>query len=542
MRDESVIDEVFSGLCDHLVEYSPANATRLGDHRRDGDLDDWGPGAVDERLRGLSALRRRLDELDPSTLGPDRDGDRRLMADTLDRMRFELEGLRLPQTDPTFYLDVATGGVDDLLRRDDLPAGPRHAAARARAAAVPRLLDQARANLTDVSGPHREVTLRRCSGAAALFRDTLPARVPEAVDAGQSAATACEAFAAWLGEGADEASVPDWRLGEARWREAARLTVGAPVEAEDVWAHGQRALARLREEAEELAARVLGRDAGQLSQDDDLVRAAFARISEDRSERTRLVADAAGVLEEVTSFLAETGLFDVPDTDRLRVEAMPGFQQGVAVAYLMPAPPFEPEAPHRYYLSPVPDDWDDERAASFLREYNRHALRSVGIHEAYPGHYAHFAAAQRHPRPLRRALWNAACAEGWAVYAERQVVDAGFGGDAQRLATTKMDMRAVANALLDQGVHVHGWDDETAMTTLTEQAYQEHAEASGKLLRSKVTAGQLSSYFVGGEEMARLRADVAAARGASFSALAFHREVVGHGVPPVGVLRDLLLG
>lgn len=540
--DAALIDEVFSGLRAHLVNHRPTVATRLGDHAGDHHLGDWSAAGLDARLRSLSALRRRLDPEGDADQGLDAEvaADRRLLTDTLDRMRFGLEGLRLPETDPTYYLDLATGGVDELLRRDDLPAPPRHEAAAARARRVPELLAQARANLTGVASPHAEVMRRRVPGAAALFRESLASAVPEAAEDAEAAAAACEGFAAHVEERAGEPA-PDWRLGEPRWRQALRLTLGEAVEPADIWEWGQQALVDLDTEAEELAGRVLGDAAGQ-RRGHELVAAALDRLAEDRCERGRLVPEAAGVLSQIGAFLERSELFDAPDPAGLRVEEMPPFQQGVAVAYLRPAPPLEPAAPHRYHLSPVPADWDESRADSFLREYNRAALRSVGIHEAYPGHYAHFAAAHEHPSLVRRALANGACAEGWAVYVERQVVEAGLGGDAQRLVTAKMDMRAVANALLDQGLHVHGWDDEAAMRLMTERAYQEEAEAAGKLLRAKVTAGQLSSYFVGGRQMAGLRDDAVAAWGGGFSSLAFHRQVLGHGVPPLGALRRLVLG
>ena len=535
---------MFDGFRRHLVASSPTAATRLGDHSRDADLDDWHPQAVDSRLAELGSLRRRLDQAADAAPSleahADTRGDRTLLDDTLAKMILELEGLRLPETDATFYLDIATTGVHELLRRDDLPAQARQEAARRRAAAVPRLLDQARVNLTAVPAPHREVTLLRTPGAAALFRELLPGFAPSAGDEGEAAALACERFAIWLGSGADTAAVPDWRLGAGRWDDALRLVLGSRMDAEEVWQRGWDRLDELHAEAEELAGRVLD---GQGTAGDGRarVRAALARVAADRPTRERLVRDAAGALEGIKAFLHDGKLFALPDPDTLRVEEVPAFQQGVVVAYFMPAPPLEPDVAHTYYLSPVPAEWDDEQATSFLREYNRHALASVGIHEAYPGHYAQFAAAQRHPRLLRRTLWNAACAEGWAVYAERQVVRAGFGGPALALTSVKMDMRAVANALLDQGLHVRGWDDDTAMELMTERAYQEPAEARGKLVRAKVTAGQLSSYFVGGEEMGDLRSDVAQARGAAFDPRTFHDGVLAQAIPPVAVLRRALL-
>lgn len=533
-----VIDDVFDGYRRHLLEFAPVTATAEGDHRRDADLDDWPSGAVDERLRDLGRLRATLNRIE-DFLDEEAEGDRLMLGNALDARRFTLEGLRSHEQDPTFWLGLATDGVHELIRRDDLDPGPRRLAAASRAAQVPRLLDQARAMLDGITTPHREVALLRAPGAAALFRDALGGFAPEAAEAGEEAAAACEGFAAWLDEHRDDPA-PDWRLGEKRWSEALRIMLAMRMPAAKVWQQAWAELETLQAMAEETAFVVLeGHREGRGGA--ELVRAGLEVAAMDHPTREGLVPEAAALLGEITAFVRETGLFPLPEPDTLRVDELPPFMQGVFVACLFPAPPLEPTAAHTYYLSPVPADWDDERATSFLREYNRSALRSVGIHEAYPGHYVQLAHARAHPRLLRRTLVNHAFAEGWAVYAEHEIVGAGFGDAALGLTSTKLGLRVVTNALLDQGLHVHGWDDDTALELMVDRAYQEPAEAAGKLIRGKVTAGQLSTYFVGGQEMANLRHDVEGLCGPGFSPAEFHEEVLAHGTPPFPVLRSALL-
>ena len=62
------------------------------------------------------------------------------------------------------------------------------------------------------------------------------------------------------------------------------------------------------------------------------------------------------------------------------------------------------------------------------------------------------------------------------------------------------------------------------------------------MIRAKVSSGQLSTYFVGGEEMDDLRRDAEAARGGRFNAAAFHADVLAQGTTPFPVLRRALLG
>ncbi len=107
---------------------------------------------------------------------------------------------------------------------------------------------------------------------------------------------------------------------------------------------------------------------------------------------------------------------------------MPEFMRGNSVAYLNPAPPLDPKGGSEYAISPPPADWDEDRVASFLREYNRRMLQILTIHEAYPGHYVQLEYANRCPSMIRTVLSSGTFAEGWAVYTERMMLDEGFGG------------------------------------------------------------------------------------------------------------------
>lgn len=534
----TVVDDAAGAFLAVEARRSPVASTRLGDHRRDHEVDDWGPDNADAWLRDLADVQRRLDEL--GDLGDaEADGDRLLVADAVAAQRFALEGRRDHATNPLLYLDLATGGVHELLRRDDLETGHRQAAVASRAAQVPRLLEQAAARLEDVPAPHRDVALQQAAGAAQFFRDVVPAFAPATAQVAEEAARSVERFAAGLQARAAGAA-PDWRLGE-RWPDALRLALGVRMPAEEVRRRAEAAVEALHSRMEELAAVVLGARTNGL-RGRELILAGLAACARDAAPREELVARAAGVLDDVVAFLRDDGIFPVPDPAVLRVEEVPAFQQGVAVAFFIPAPPLATGAAHTYFLSPVPASWDDERAESFLREYNLHALASVGIHEAWPGHYVQFALANAHPRLVRRALYNSAFVEGWAVYAEDVVVtERGYGSPQLALVSAKLALRGVANALLDQGLHVDGWDRERALELLVGQAFQEPAEAEGKIVRGRVTAGQLSSYFVGGEEMADLRRDVAAARGTAFDLRTFHDDVLAQASPPFPVLRRALL-
>ena len=73
--------------------------------------------------------------------------------------------------------------------------------------------------------------------------------------------------------------------------------------------------------------------------------------------------------------------------DPLEVIAMPEIDRGVAVAYCDSPGPLETAAlPTFIAVSPTPEGWTQERVRSFYREYNRHMVHNIMIHEAMPGH------------------------------------------------------------------------------------------------------------------------------------------------------------
>jgi len=178
---------------------------------------------------------------------------------------------------------------------------------------------------------------------------------------------------------------------------------------------------------------------------------------------------------------------------------------------------------------------------SFYREYNRFLLQDLAVHEAMPGHVLQLAHAQtyRGSTPVRAAFWSGSFVEGWAVYAEQLMTQAGFGGREVRLQQVKTQMRSTINAIIDVRVHSHAMTKAEAMTLMTARGHQEEGEAAGKWRRALLTSAQLSTYFVGWTEVAELAQGLAADRSGS-SLRDRHDELLAHGSPPPRHLRTLL--
>ena len=223
---------------------------------------------------------------------------------------------------------------------------------------------------------------------------------------------------------------------------------------------------------------------------------------------------------------------------------MPEINRGVAVAYCDPPGPLEPTPlPTFIAVSPTPADWPAYRVASFYREYNRHMVHNLMVHEAMPGHYLQLAHARRFAGSTRAraALWSGSFVEGWAVYAEELMADHEYPGEgdaaAVRMQQLKMQLRMVINAILDARVHAHGMTEAQALALMTERGFQEEGEAAGKWRRAQLTSAQLSTYYVGYTEISDLAAELAKS---GLDARQVHDRMLAHGSPPVRLLRTLL--
>ena len=222
---------------------------------------------------------------------------------------------------------------------------------------------------------------------------------------------------------------------------------------------------------------------------------------------------------------------------------MPEFQRGVALAYLDPAGPLDSGQKSFYAVAPLPEDWDEAQINSFLREYNLLSVQNLTIHEAVPGHYLQLALSNRYPSVLRSVLWSGPFVEGWAVYTERMMVEAGYmdNDPLMRLIMLKWYLRAVTNAIIDQAIHVDDMTRDAAMNLMIEGGFQEEREAAGKWVRAQLTATQLSTYLVGFLEHMDMRAAVERAWRDEFTLRRYHDQVLSYGSPSIKYVRALML-
>jgi hypothetical protein len=270
------------------------------------------------------------------------------------------------------------------------------------------------------------------------------------------------------------------------------------------------------------------------------------RLAQDVPDDASILEFCRDALAAQTAFVIENRLITVYD-DPVELIVMPEIDRGVAVAYCDSPGPLEPvPQPTFIAVSPAPADWTPQRVASFYREYNRHMVHNLMVHEAMPGHYLQLQHSRRFKgsdTALRAALRSGSFTEGWAVYAEQVMAEHGYPGEgdprAVRMQQLKMQLRTIINAILDARIHAHGMTETEAMALMTGRGFQEEGEAAGKWRRAQITSAQLSTYYVGYSEIYDLARELRAADPGQRDQ-DIHDRMLAHGSPPVRLLRTVI--
>jgi uncharacterized protein (DUF885 family) len=536
---------------DDRAERHPDLATGLGDHRFDDCLADLSPAALADERRALDGWAGRLEALDAGALSAEHRVDAAMMADNVARRVFETDELGEHTWNP--LLANPGKAIYQLLARDFAPLPDRLASVAGRLAEIPATLAEARRQLGSMPRVHLETAIGQFDGTIALVStqvdaalETAPGCGPRVDQVRPAALGALGEHRAWLSARLAEAEPgPDGdrdpRIGPERFARKLSLTLSAAADADAVLARAEADLDRVSEQIAELAAQI----AGTAEPDQATVRMVLDRLADDAPDDATILGFCRDALGAQTALVADHRLVSVYD-DPVEVIPMPEIDRGVAVAYCDSPGPLEPTPLATFIaVSPAPADWPPERVASFYREYNRHMVHNLMVHEAMPGHYLQLQHSRRFTgsrTAIRAALRSGSFVEGWAVYAERVMAEQGYPGDgdprAVRMQQLKMQLRTVINAILDARIHGHGMTETEAMTLMTGRGHQEVGEAAGKWRRALLTSAQLSTYYVGYTEVSDLARDLRAAE-PGLADRDLHDRMLAHGSPPARLLRTL---
>jgi len=554
--EDAKLQVFFKNYLDQQFALRPTDATALGDHRFDAQLDDISPAAREHwRAFARDTLAALPKQVAYKSLTRDGQIDYEIFQHQLEAQLWLTDNLRPFEKDARTYGSYLSDSVYMLLAQSTQPKETNVANAIARMAQMPKIVEEAKRSLTHPAKPILETAIRQNTGAINFYQDDIFKLAGDTAQKEQLSAAAAKTVAllkdyqTFLERPARSRAEDNWRLGRAKFAKKFELETDAGITAEENLANAKTEFARVQTEMYVVSRQLWPKyfPKQNLPADDaegrrEAITKVINAVDEEHGDAANLVADARATVESIKTFIRDHDYLRLPEPDHCDVVEMPEFRRGNSLAYLDNAPPLDPKAVSFYAVSPPPADWTPQQVKSFLEEYNSHMLKILTIHEAYPGHYVQLDYANRNPSLIRRVFQSGPFVEGWAVYGEVTMLNEGFGdGDLRlRLMQLKFYLRAVANSILDYQMHCTEMSDDEAMKFLTQDAFQSEGEAKLKVIRAKQSSVQLSTYFVGRMAHYQLHQAIEREMGDKFSLEKYHEAVLANGSIPPKYLPELV--
>jgi len=359
------------------------------------------------------------------------------------------------------------------------------------------------------------------------------AGVPPALraDLDKAAASAAASVASLRGWLADEylpqvEGTPDG-AGEDRYRTSARYWTGASLEPAEAYAWGWSEYQSLREEMRAEAQRVLPGSS---------VLAAMRHL-DTNSE----AIDGAEQIRQRLQQLMDEAIADLDGTHFDLADRLKTVESRIA-------PPGSAAAP--YYTPPSQDfsrpgrTWLPTLGRTRFPIWN---LISTWYHEGVPGHHLQLAQWTHLSQQLSVYQTTAgsvsACAEGWALYAERLMDELGYlSAPGARLGYLDAQMMRAIRVVIDIGMHLkltipadsplapgETWTPELALEFFAAHSGRERDFLESEIVRYLSAPGQAISYKLGERAWLAGRQAAGAARGGDFDLKSWHMAALSLG-------------
>ena len=512
----------------------------------------------------LRALRRTffvnqlevLKTFESAILSKSNATDLMILVRTMKSYLWYTDEYRAYEWDPSQYNVAGVFGL--ILATDYKPIAERITIISERLALVPEYYQAAKQSIKLPSLPHLGLAIQQSKGALGVFETSIPEQLA-GVELGEqdrseinsklvAASAAINDYIVWL-EAKQKELVDvggrDFRIGEELYEKKFEHDIVSKYTGKQLFEIALAAKQTLHSEmiaiTRELWPTYFPKE--EIPGDGLLaVKQMIDHLSLKHIERDKFVDEIRRQMPIIQKFMDDNELLDSDPTRPLIVRIAPEYQRGFAGASVNAPGPYDATANTYYNVSPL-DDYTEDQAESYLREYNYWILQILNIHEAIPGHYTQLMHSNKSPSKIKAIFGNGAMIEGWANYAERMMLEAGYGNNDPEmwLMWKKWSLRSVVNAILDYSIQVLGMEKEEALALMLNEGFQVQTEAEGKWRRARVSQVQLTSYFTGYTEIYGFREELKQKMGDDFDLKTFHNQFLSYGSAPVPVIRALML-
>jgi len=569
-RLRRIAESYLRGYC----AFNPTRATALGIHDFNRQLE-----RRDETTRAgeTQRLRRVLSDLsrvNSAALSPQSLADYFALDSHARRSLAELETLRTWQRDAGSYTNYVAAGIDSLLKRDIAPAEQQLRWFVSRAGEIPRVLAEARRNITLASVVHTRAAIADTRGAIDYFNGVVPQQI-ERVGAGRlnaarrnelsevngRAVVALREHLRWL----QSDLLPRSNAGAGLGEDGLRATlIGTPADGENLFELARLAETELRQTQERMR-----RIADEVAPGRGLS-FALALLNRERPSAEGLTGEMRAELDRVNALLRQQDIFPVatnatvtnatagaattsmsggsPRAELFEVAETPAYRRA-ALFDTLDAPGWFERTDRRsfYYVTAPEENLDERRREEHLSRFNRYQLPFTAINQIALNADRRYATinsttpSSSSGAIARRAFAAQSFDAAWGRYSETLLLELGFGGNNPKLQLAHEGRKLLGLCRQTIGVRLHtqSINFADAVEFFVREGFTERTNAEREVVRLILEPATLADEL-GAREILRLRAAVQQQRNATgFSLRDFHIRLLNFGGVPVKNLRAL---
>ena len=542
---DAVYETLASSYFNELFRESPSTASDAGIHDYDSELDDLSAAHFAVEIKSDKEYLSKLDAIDPTSLSPEVRIDRQILIYALKDDLLNTGTRSDWRHNPDIYTGTASDAIFGTMARNYAPLPKRLQYAIARERQIPRLLAQARKNITTVDAATAEVSYQDAAGSVSFFEHDVTLAFAPVKDAtlqkefrtvNAAAVKAVTDYARWIQSGPLAHPSGTFALGSAQYQQRLLYIDAVTMPVARYLSIGEHALAGTQQQFVSVAHHIDPKHSAI---------EVYNSLALKHPPASGVLAAAQHDVTALRAFVSSHHIISLPPDADIQVVYTPSFQRSQTFAAFNPPGPLEKVATQTYYFVTPPDPSlpkeQQDKLLGFLNDYQRPL---ISTHEIMPGHFVNWAIDKHLNLSLTRKLtFNPEFGEGWAHYTEQMIVDEGWGnGDPKvRLAQLHQALLRECRYVVGVKLHTQGMTVDEATSFLMRNAYMTREDAQREALRG--TQDPMYGYYTLGKLMIlKLRSDYKKKMGSQYSLQAFHDALLAHGDPPLPLLRPLLLG
>lgn len=535
---------------------NPGYAVYVGYYNYDDVLAIPNEKQQQQSLNFVNKQLAKLNTFNPDNLNANNASDYYILKNELESTLWSITEFKSGQWNPANYNVAGVFGV--ILNTNYKSLDERLRTIYRRMENIPAYYGAAKNNIKTATLAHTSLAISQNKGALSLFEQSMIDRLAESTlpDAEkaqfknrvQTSVNAINDYVAWLEklqvQLAGGSQVKDFRIGKNLYDQKFKFDIFSGFSADELYNKAVAERQRIHQEMIAITESLWPNYFTDKAMPADklvAVKQLIDHLSVKHVKRDEFVSSIRAQIPELEAFVKKHNLLEMDEKKPLVVRETPAYQRGFAGASINAPGPYDANANTYYNVTPL-DNFNDEQAESYLREYNHWILQILNIHEAVPGHYTQLVHSNKTPSMVKAIFGNGAMIEGWAVYTERMMLEQGYGDNEPELWLMfyKWHLRVITNAIIDYEIQVSGLTEEQALDQMMNLAFQQEAEARGKWRRATLSQVQLTSYFTGYAEIYALREELKQATGDKFNLTNFHNQFLSYGSAPVPIIRQLM--